>query len=434
MQKYKKDSLSLVGAVSLGTGVMIGAGIFALLGQVAELSGSLFPLAFVVGAIISGFSAYSYIKVSNKYPSAGGIAMILKKAYGKGTVTASASLLMAFSMVINESLVARTFGTYTLQLFDVENIDFLIPILAVGLIVTAFLVNISGNNLIGKSSLVMAILKIGGIVIFAIGGLWITGFSFEQVVTTSASQDYSIASYIGAIALSILAFKGFTTITNSGGEIINPNKNVGRAIVISLVICLVVYILVSLAVSVNLSVLEIIKAKDYALAEAAKPAFGKYGLWFTVGIAIVATVSGIIASIFAVSRMTAMLTDMELIPHSHLGMSGRIQKHILVYIAAIAIVLAVFFDLSRIASLGAIFYLFMDITIHWGVLRYLRKDVNAKAGIVITAIVLDTVVLGAFLWIKGTSDIIVVIVSVVLMALIFIMEYWFLNKQTSSNE
>ena len=276
-------------------------------------------------------------------------------------------------MVINESLVARTFGTYTLQLFDVENIDFLIPILAVGLIVTAFLVNISGNNLIGKSSLVMAILKIGGIVIFAIGGLWITGFSFEQVVTTSASQDYSIASYIGAIALSILAFKGFTTITNSGGEIINPNKNVGRAIVISLVICLVVYILVSLAVSVNLSVLEIIKAKDYALAEAAKPAFGKYGLWFTVGIAIVATVSGIIASIFAVSRMTAMLTDMELIPHSHLGMSGRIQKHMLVYIAAIAIVLAVFFDLSRIASLGAIFYLFMDITIHWGVLRYPEK-------------------------------------------------------------
>ena len=54
---------------------------------------------------------------------------------------------------------------------------------------------------------------------------------------------------------------------------------------------------------------------------------------------------------------------------------------------------------------------------------------NAKAGIVITAIVLDTVVLGAFLWIKGTSDIIVVIVSVVLMALIFIMEYWFLNNK-----
>ena len=74
MGQYKKNSLSLSGAIALGTGVMIGAGIFALLGQVAELSGSLFPLAFLAGAIISGFSAYSYIKMSNAYPSAGGIA------------------------------------------------------------------------------------------------------------------------------------------------------------------------------------------------------------------------------------------------------------------------------------------------------------------------------------------------------------------------
>src|SRR5660397_280426 len=76
MSEYKKNSLSLTGAVSLGTGVMIGAGIFAILGQVAELAGSLFPIAFLVGAIIAGFSAYSYIKLSNAYPSAGGIATV----------------------------------------------------------------------------------------------------------------------------------------------------------------------------------------------------------------------------------------------------------------------------------------------------------------------------------------------------------------------
>ena len=61
----------------MGTGVMIGAGIFALTGQVAEFSGTLFPAAFLLAAVISGFSAYTYIKVSNKYPSAGGIAMIV---------------------------------------------------------------------------------------------------------------------------------------------------------------------------------------------------------------------------------------------------------------------------------------------------------------------------------------------------------------------
>jgi len=63
VKEYKKNSLTLKGAVALGTGVMIGAGIFALLGQVAELAGTWFPYIFVAGAVISGFSAYSYISM-----------------------------------------------------------------------------------------------------------------------------------------------------------------------------------------------------------------------------------------------------------------------------------------------------------------------------------------------------------------------------------
>ena len=172
--------------------------------------------------------------------------------------------------------------------------------------------------------------------------------------------------------------KGFTTITNSGGDITKPHKNVGRSNTISLLICTVIYFLVAISVNSSLTISEIVKAKDYSLAEAARPAFGNYGLYFTVGIAIVATISGVIASIFAVSRMTAMLTDMKLIPHSHLGMSGSIQKHMLIYIVVIAITLTIFFDLSRIASIGAIFYLVMDMIIHWGVFKHLRKEVKAN--------------------------------------------------------
>ncbi len=71
---YQKDSLTLSGTVMLGTGVMIGAGIFALTGQMAQMTGSLFPLAFLAAAIVVSFSAYSYIKISNAYPSAGGVA------------------------------------------------------------------------------------------------------------------------------------------------------------------------------------------------------------------------------------------------------------------------------------------------------------------------------------------------------------------------
>ena len=434
MAQYKKNSLSLTGAVSLGTGVMIGAGIFALLGQVAELSGQWFPYAFLVGAIISGFSAYTYVKLSNAYPSAGGIATYLKKIYGKGAVTASGALLMALSMVINESLVARTFGSYTLQLFDINDNSVWVPILGVVLLIVAFLINISGNNIIGKSSFAMAILKIGGIAIFAIGGLWAAGFSFSEVVPSESLTEYPITNYLGALALSILAYKGFTTITNSGEEITNPNKNVGRAIIISLVICTVVYLLVAFAVSSNLTIEEIIKAKDYSLAEASRPAFGKYGLWFTVGIAIIATISGVVASIFAVSRMTTMLTQMNLIPHKHFGLPGKLQKHMLIYTVVLALTMTILFDLTRIASLGAIFYLIMDIGIHWGVLKNMRKDINARASILYTAILLDCIVLAAFVWIKASSDLLVVIVAAILIVLIFLGEKWFLKNKSEEKE
>ncbi len=66
---YKANSITLGGAVAMGTGVMIGAGIFALTGQIAELAGPLFPLAFIAGAIVSGFSAYGYICMSNAWPA-----------------------------------------------------------------------------------------------------------------------------------------------------------------------------------------------------------------------------------------------------------------------------------------------------------------------------------------------------------------------------
>jgi len=162
---YKKNSLTLIGAVSLGTGVMIGAGIFALTGQVAELAGEWFPFAFLAAAVVTSFSAYSYVKMSNAYPSAGGIAMFLEKAYGRSVITAASGLLMYFTMVINESLVARTFATYTLQLFDIGENSWLVPALGVGLLCFAFFINILSNRFIQTFSFFMAFLKIGGIAV-----------------------------------------------------------------------------------------------------------------------------------------------------------------------------------------------------------------------------------------------------------------------------
>ena len=421
---FEENSLSLTGAVAMGTGVMIGAGIFALTGQVAEQAGPLFPVAFITAAIVSAFSAYTYVKMAHAYPSAGGIAMYLKQAYGRGTVTASCSLLMYFSMVINESLVARTFGTYTMQLFDSVGMDWLVPTLGVALIAFAFLVNISGNRLIGRISMVMALVKIGGIAAFAGAGLWASGIDLKS---PASGGEVGAWGLLPATALGILAYKGFTTITTSGAEIREPRKNVGRAIIISLVVCTMVYLAVAWAVGSSLKVEEIIAARDFALAEAARPAFGSVGMTLTVVLAIVATVSGIIASVFAVSRILTMLTEMELVPHSHFGMPGSVHKHTIVYTVVVAVALTVFFDLGRIATLGAIFYLIMDVVMHWGALRYLREELEARGAILITAIVLDVVVLGALLWVKGSSDPLILYAAAGGLLLVFAGEKLFLR-------
>ena len=358
--------------------------------------------------------------------------MILQKAYGPGAIAAAAALLMALSMVINESLVARTFGAYVLRPFELEAGSILVPALGVGLIVFAYLVNISGNRSVGLFSVVMAFLKIGGIAAFGIAALVAGGFTFEPA--SGSSQSIPIAGFTASIAFSILAFKGFTTITNSGAEIVDPHRNVGRTIIISIAICVVVYLLVAFAVGSSLSLDEIVAAKDYSLAEAAEPALGPYGFYFTIALAVVATASGLLASVFAVSRMLAMLTDMKMIPHSHFGMSGPIREHTLVYTVVIAGVLTVLFDLSRIASLGAFFYLVMDILIHWGVFRRLRHEIDASGWVLIMAIALDALVLGVFGAIKLQSDPLIVVIAVAAIAAVFAYERVFLSRWTAEEK
>ncbi|MEQ8693818.1 MAG: APC family permease [Gammaproteobacteria bacterium] len=422
---YKEGSITLSGAVAMGTGVMIGAGIFALTGQIAELAGPLFPLAFIAGAVVTGFSAYSYIRMSNAWPSSGGIAMILQKCYGPGAVAAGAALLMALSMVIAESLVARTFATYVLRPFDIEGGP-LVPVLAVAVIVFAFLVNIAGTRSVGLLSLIMAALKIGGIALFGIAALWSSGFQFAA--GTEADQAFSATGFIASVALAILAFKGFTTITNSGAEITDPHRNVGRAIMVSIALCVVIYLLVAFGVGSSLTIDEIVSARDYSLAEAAGPALGEVGFYLTVLLAAVATASGVLASVFAVSRMLAMLTNMRMIPHSHFGMSGTIQRHTLIYTVVIASTLAVFFDLGRIASLGVFFYLIMDMLVHWGVFRFKRNEIGAAAPVLLMALAFDAVVLAAFVVMKLRSDPAIVAYAAVAIAAVFAFERLYLSR------
>lgn len=100
----------------------------------------------------------------------------------------------------------------------------------------------------------------------------------------------------------------------------------------------------------------------------------------------------------------------------------------LVYTVVVAGTLAVLFDLSRIAALGAFFYLVMDMLVHWGVFRNLRNEIGAKASVLLAALVADAVVLAAFAVAKLKSDPAVVAYAVGGIAIVFLAEWLFLRN------
>lgn len=415
----QKQKLSLTGSVALGTGVMIGAGIFALVGQVAELVGGWVPWAFFAGAVVVAFSSYSYIRYSAANPSSGGIAMLLKAAYGPGVVAGSFSLFMYVSMILAESLLGRTFATYLLRPFGLQGSTIWVPVLAVAAIAAAALVNLVGNRWVEGSATVTAAIKILGIAALAIAGILAAGLSSLGRLFTVADRTPPEQGWLGFLAgvtLCILAYKGFTTITNQGADLRKPERNIGRSIMIAIGLCSVLYLLITVAVTGSLTVDQIVEARDYALAEAAVPTFGSWGATLTVVIAVVATLSGLVASLFSVSKLYDMLRDMGQVP----GVAGREGNQSLYITAGLAMVMAAFFDLSQIAALGAILYLTMDLAVHVGVIRHLRNDIDARAWIPWTAIVLDTAVLLPFLLVKAQSDPFTIVITVAVAAVIIV--------------
>lgn len=419
------QKISLIGSVSLGTGVMIGAGIFALVGQVAEISGAVFPWVFLAAAVVVGLSSHAYARYSAVNPTSGGIAMLLRAAYGNGVIAGAFSLFMYVSMVVAESLIARTFGTYLLQPFGLQDSVILVPLLGVVLIAATAIANIVGNRFVERSATTTAVIKIVGISALAIAGIIGTvvasggGASSDDATSGADTGDAGLLGVVAGVALCVLAYKGFTTITNHGAELRDPTKNLPRSIVLAIAICAGLYALITVAVAANLTVPEIVEARDFALARAADPLFGEAGVALTVGIAVIATASALLANLFSVSRLFAMLQDMGQVPR---GSRWKEQQPLLLT-AGLAILVTVLFDLGQIASLGVFLYLTMDIAVQWGVLRRLRGDTGAHAWPLVSTIVLDGIILGAFTIVTIGRDPLTLLVASVIGAALFLSQW-----------
>ena len=110
--------MTVRGAIFLGVGSMVGAGIFALLGEAGTVAGAAVWLSFLLAGIVAGLLGYTVVKLGVRYPSSGGLIAYLIEGFGNGRLVGIASWLGYMSaIVIVGAMVAVSFGGYATALF-----------------------------------------------------------------------------------------------------------------------------------------------------------------------------------------------------------------------------------------------------------------------------------------------------------------------------
>lgn len=269
----KKQSISLIEAISIAVGTMIGASIFSIFGVGAQIARQDLPEAFVLSALYAFIVAYSYTKLGSKIISnAGPIAFILK-AFGDTVFTGSLSILMWLSYVVSISMFAKGFAGYFLPLVHLANTPFAMGLTEILLIAFFTVLNFFGSKAVGKAEFYIVLVKLSILGVFIFLG-------FVAIKPSLITPSFDVSHVNGLLYASViffLSYMGFGLITNISENIENPTKNVPRAIYISIIVVAFVYISVALVAVGNLPLKALIAAKDNALAVAAQPFLGNFG-------------------------------------------------------------------------------------------------------------------------------------------------------------
>ena len=112
----KKGSITLMGAIFIGIGSMVGAGIFALFGEAGKIAGAAVWVSFLIAGIIALLQGYSFAKLGARFPSSGGLIAWIVRGYGNGLFTGGLVMLGYFSVLIVTAMVAVSFGNYSTSL------------------------------------------------------------------------------------------------------------------------------------------------------------------------------------------------------------------------------------------------------------------------------------------------------------------------------
>ena len=389
--------MGLWAVVAVGVGGMVGGGIFAVLGLAVQMAHGGTPVAFALAGMVALLTAYSYAKLSVAYPSRGGTVTFLDRAFGAGMLTGSLNLLLWLSYVVMLSLYAFAFGSYGATFLpDAWH--------AIGkhVLITFSVIAITGLNLfnaelIGKAEDWIVGLKVAILLLFV--GVGIFGINASQITPGSWSPPLQLAA--GGMII-FLAYEGFELIANTAEDIRDAARTLPRAYYIAVGFVIALYILVSLVTVGNLPVDKIVAAKDYALAEAARPFLGQAGFTLIAAAAILSTASAINATLYGASRLSYCIArDGELPAQLEQKVWGQPVEGLLIT-AGLTLFVANTFDLTSISTLGSAGFLLIFAAVNTANSLNARKT-KSRWWISATGAVACVAALGALVWQTATT-------------------------------
>jgi len=313
-----------------------------------------------------------------------------------GIFSGSAGVLFYFSQLIAIAAVAKSFGAYAVTFIAHSAISE--NIFALGIVTLFILINLLGASLVAKSENIIVFIKLVILVSFAAAALF-----YIDPKLLSSSDMPPINDMLFAIGLTFFAYQGFSVITNTVEDMENPDKTIMKAMTITIILVGLLYILTSVAVLGNLPLPEIIKAKDYALAQAAEPIFGTWGFKIIAATALLATASAINAALYATTEISYTLAKEGDLPkvytyHIHASYQGLIISGLFI------IPMILFFNLSQITTVATLVVLIIQGLTHIGHLFRVKKT-GANFFLVLAAALAMFGITGLTLYYTRTHDI-----------------------------
>jgi len=353
-------------------GDVLGAGIYALVGEVAGKVGGAIWTAFLLAGVLAAFTATAYAELVTKYPQAAGAALYANKAFKRSFITFLIAFAVMCSGVSSAATLATAFGGDYLSEF-VTLPKILVGFVFIGLLA---LINFRGIKESIKLNLGLTAIELTGLLlVVAIGLVFILdgGGDPGRALEFKSGEAVPLAMLSGA-SLAFFALIGFEDSVNVAEETQEPSRVFPPALFVGLAIALVIYVVVTLIAGMAVPV-EDLEASDGPLLEVVQ--LGPIGMNTKVfsAIALFALTNGALINMIMASRLIYGMAQQGIVPR----VMGRVhpQRHTpwvaIVFVASLAMALLVLGDLESLADTTVLLLLSVFVTVNIAVL-VLRRD------------------------------------------------------------